>query len=55
MSEKKRQKKDGQNKDKLNQARRQDNSNKTEQRAHSPRQARDASNLSEVSEEQQRT
>jgi hypothetical protein len=55
MSEKKRQKKDGQNKNKLNQARRQDNAKKRELQANSPQQAKDASNLSEVSDEKQRS
>ena len=47
MSEKKRQKKDGQRKDKKNQARR-ESENEVEQRASSPNQVRDQSNLTDT-------
>jgi len=47
MSEKKRQKKDGERKDKKNQARR-ESENEVEQRASSPNQVRDQSNLTDT-------
>lgn len=47
MSEKKRQKKDGQRKDKKNKAMR-DSENDREQQAASPQQAKDASNLTDT-------
>ena len=47
MSEKKRQKKDGQRKDKKNQARR-ESENEVEQRASSPNQVRDQSNRTDT-------
>ena len=47
MSEKKRQKKDGQNKDKKNKAMR-DSENDRQQTANSPQQARDQSNLTDT-------
>jgi hypothetical protein len=47
MSEKKRQKKDGQNKDKKNKAGR-ESENKRQQRASAPQQARDQSNLTDT-------
>ncbi len=47
MSEKKRQKKDGQRKDKKNQARR-ESENEVEQRATSPNQVRDQSNRTDA-------
>ena len=52
MSEKKRQKKEGRDKNKVNQARRQNNPRKDEVVADPPQQAKDASNLSEIREQQ---
>ena len=48
MSDKDRQKKDGRDKNKKNQARREDNFNHQEQVATSPRQAKDVSNLTDT-------
>ena len=53
MSEKKRQKKEGREKNKVNQARRQNNPRKDEVVADPPQQAKDASNLSEIREQRQ--
>jgi hypothetical protein len=54
MSEKKRQKKEGHDKNKINQARRQANPRKERLQAAAPQQAKDESNLNETKSESSR-